>query len=91
MANSILTLNQFTTDEFEQKHYTVLKLVNEAISKINELVGATNGVYEVLTYLLEEGLSEDVADVLKQWLNDGTLSKIITEKVIAINKGWTLS
>lgn len=82
MANSILTLNQFTTDEFEQKHYTVLKLVNEAIGKINELVGATNGVYEILTYLLEEGLEEEVADVLKEWLNDGTLSQIISEKVL---------
>ena len=78
--NSILTLNQLTVEDLD--HYTVLKLLHEVISKTNELVGSTNGVYEILTYLLNEGLSEEVVEVLTKWLSDGTLGDIITEDVL---------
>ena len=80
MANSILTINQITGEDLD--HYTVLKLLHEVIGKTNELVGSTNGVYEILTYLLNEGLTEEIVDVLNQWLEDGTLADLITEEVL---------
>ena len=80
MANSILTINQITGEDLD--HYTVLKLLHEIIGKTNELVGSTNSVYEILTYLLNEGLSEEVVEVLKQWIEDGTLADLITEEVL---------
>ena len=80
MADSILTINQITGEDLD--HYTVLKLLHEVISKTNELVGSTNGVYEILTYLLNEGLSEEVVEVLNKWLDDGTLADLITEEVL---------
>ena len=78
--NSILTLNQITVEDLD--HYTVLKLLHEVISKANELVGSTNGVYEILTYLLNEGLAEEVVEVLAKWLEDGTLEDIIDEGIL---------
>lgn len=80
MADSILTINQITAEDLD--HYTVLKLLHEVIGKTNELVGSTNGVYEILTYLLNEGLSEEVIEVLTKWLADGTLGDIITNDVL---------
>lgn len=80
MADSILTINQITGEDLD--HYTVLKLLHEVIGKTNELVGSTNGVYEILTYLLNEGLAEEVVEVLNKWLADGTLDHIIAEEIL---------
>ena len=80
MANSILTINQITGEDLD--HYTVLKLLHEVIGKTNELVNSTNGVYEIITYLLNEGLSEEVIEVLNKWLEDGTLEDMITDDVL---------
>ena len=80
MANDILKVNQITVEDTE--HYTVLELLHKLISKINELVYSNGDIYDKLNYLLNEGLSEEVVKALTEWLNDGTLSDIITEEVL---------
>ena len=81
MANDILKVNQITVEDTE--HYTVLKLLQTLISKINELANSNNDIYDKLDYLLKDGLSEEVVKQLTEWLHDGTLSDIITEEVLA--------
>ena len=81
MANGILKIDRITVEDLEQ--YTVLRLIHKLIGTTNELVDSNNDIYEKLDYLLKDGLSEEVAETLTQWLNDGTLSDIITEDVLA--------
>lgn len=80
MANDKLNINQITVEDTE--HYTVLKLLHKLINKINELVYANGDIYDKLDYLLNDGLSKEVVKALTEWLNDGTLSDIITEEVL---------
>ena len=80
MENNIIKVNQITVEDTE--HYTVLKLLHKLINKINELVYANGDIYDKLDYLLKDGLSEEVVKALTEWLNDGTLSDIITEEVL---------
>ena len=80
MANDIVKVNQLTVEDTE--HYTVLKLLHKLINKINELVYANGDIYDKLDYLLNDGLSKEVVKALTEWLNDGTLSDIITEEVL---------
>ena len=80
MANGILKIDRITVEDLEQ--YTVLRLIHKLIGTTNELVDSSSDIYEKLDYLLKDGLSEEVAETLTQWLNDGTLSDIITEDVL---------
>ena len=80
MENNILKVNQITVEDTE--HYTVLKLLHKLINKINELVYANGDIYDKLDYLLNDGLSKEVVKALTEWLNDGTLSDILTEEVL---------
>ena len=80
MTNDIVKVDQLTVENTE--HYTVLKLLHKLIDKINELVYANGDIYDKLDYLLNDGLSQEVVKALTEWLNDGTLSDIITEQVL---------
>ena len=80
MENNIIKVNQITVEDTE--HYTVLKLLNKLIGKINELAYANGDIYDKLDYLLNDGLSQEVVKALTEWLNDGTLSDVITEEVL---------
>ena len=80
MKNDIVNINQLTVEDTE--HYTVLRMLHKLVAKINELVYANGDIYDKLNYLLNEGLSEEVVKALTDWLNDGTLSDIITEQVL---------
>ena len=81
MKNDIVNINQLTIEDVE--HYTVLRMLHKLVAKINELVYANGDIYDKLNYLLNEGLSEEVVKALTEWLNDGTLSEIITTEVLA--------
>ena len=80
MTNDKLNINQITVEDLE--HYTILKLVHKLVGKTNELVYSNNDIYAKLEYLLKDGLSEEVVKTLTDWLNDGTLSDLITEEVL---------
>lgn len=50
-------------------------------TKINECIKLTNGSVDLVNWLVSEGLSKEVAEKLKIWLEDGTLSKIINNEI----------
>lgn len=50
-------------------------------TKINQVVDATNKTVVIVDWLVNQGLSGEVAKKLNQWLQDGTLATIINETV----------
>lgn len=50
-------------------------------TKINQVVDATNKTVVLVDWLVNQGLSEEVAKKLDTWLRDGTLANIINETV----------
>ena len=60
---------------------TLQELLCEFYSHINEVINSTNGLIDIVDYLVGEGLSNEVATHLNQMLIDGTFDKIISNKV----------
>ena len=60
---------------------TLQELLCEFYSHINEVINSTNGLIDIVDYLVGEGLSNEVASHLNQMLIDGTFDKIISNKV----------
>ena len=60
---------------------TLQELLCEFYSHINEVINSTNGLIDIVDYLVGDGLSQEVASHLNQMLIDGTFDKIINNKV----------
>lgn len=60
---------------------TLQELLCEFYSHINEVINSTNGLIDIVDYLVGDGLSKEVATHLNNMLIDGTFEKIITKKV----------
>ena len=60
---------------------TLQELLCEFYSHINEVINSTNGLIDIVDYLVGDGLSQEVAAHLNQMLIDGTFDKIISNKV----------
>ena len=57
------------------------EILCQFFSKINELIVSQNQVIDLTKWLVGQGLKEEVAKQLNQWLIDGTLANIINETV----------
>ena len=64
---------------------TIIERINKLIQYINETRGLTAGLIEkwneVMEWVMGNGLNEAVVDKLQDWLEDGTLKKIINEEI----------
>lgn len=62
---------------------SLLQKVNKIIQKMNELGDVSNSVIEkwneVMTWLMDEGLHDEVLAILQGWLDDGTLADLIND------------
>lgn len=57
--------------------YTTLELLMMVVKKLNEVITESNRLND----LFGDGLIEDIRKVLMEWLDDGTISKVINEEV----------
>ena len=57
------------------------EILCQFFSKINELIDSQNQVIDLTKWLVGQGLKEEVAKQLNQWLIDGTLATIINETI----------
>ena len=64
---------------------SLVEKVNKVIQYANDVGALTNGVVEkwneVMEWILNDGLTENVVNQLNTWFNDGTLAQIINEDV----------
>lgn len=55
--------------------------------KLQECIELCNNTSEIMDWIKNEGLGNEVNKLLSQWLEDGTLNEIINSKLIDIVKG----
>ena len=61
---------------------TTQEILNQFFYKINNVIDATNASITLMEYLLNEGLEEETAKILVEWLENGKLKEIIDEQVL---------
>lgn len=70
-------LNCNVFDVYSYDGLSMQDLLCQFFTKINECVDVSNGTLDLANWLVNEGLSEEVAKKLVIWLEDGTLENII--------------
>ena len=80
--NKVVEHTNNFTDFVEELLKTYGDFINENIGNMWESIeDLRNDWEEVKEWLLNEGLKEEVANILNEWLSDGTLADIINEEV----------
>lgn len=81
-----LNCNVFSVYDFPDT-YSMQELLNKFFDTINNCVELCNNVLDLAKWLVTIGLEQEVAKKLQQWLEDGTLARIINEELFAdLNK-----
>lgn len=66
---------------YDYNALTIQELLCEFFTKINECVNLCDKTFDLVEYLVNEGISVEVAKKLNQWLDDGTLAELINETI----------
>ena len=62
--------------------YTQLEINSKLIQKIDEVIENCNNAFEFLDWLKEQGIPEEVENILFTWKEDGTLENLSNKKQI---------
>ena len=62
--------------------YTQLEINSKLIQKIDEVIDECNNAFEYVDWLKEQGVSEEVQNILFTWKEDGTLENLSNKKQI---------
>lgn len=76
-----IDLNCSIFSVYDYDGLSMQELLCQFFTKINEIIEEQNKVYDLVDWLVNKGLKEEVAKKLKEWLNDGTLATIINETI----------
>lgn len=74
-----LNCNVFSV--YDYNALTMQELLSQFFTKINECIDKSNESVDLCSWLVNEGLSEQVALQLLKWLSDGTLNGVINESI----------
>lgn len=74
-----LNCNVFSVYDYDG--LSLQDLLCQFFTRINECIEKVNGTLDLVQWLVNEGLKEEVAIKLNNWLIDGTLSEIINETI----------
>lgn len=74
----MLNCNAFSIYNYPES-YTITELLCEFFKAINGCIELCNKTFDLAEWLVNEGLSIEVAKKLEEWLQDGTLGKLINE------------
>ena len=74
--------------------YTQLEINSKLIQKIDEVIDNCNNAFEYVDWLKEQGVPDEVQNILYTWKEDGTLENLSNKKQIdnlrnEINKNIT--
>ena len=62
--------------------YTQLEINSKLIQKIDEVIENCNNAFEYIDWLKEQGVSDEVQNILYTWKEDGTLKNLSNKKEI---------
>ena len=74
-------LNCNVFDVYNYDGLSMQELLCQFFTKINECVKVSNQTLELSEWLVNVGLSQEVAKKLLEWYEDGTLASIINESL----------
>ena len=67
---------------YELEDYTQLEINSKLIQKIDEVIENCNNAFEFMDYIKDEGLTNEVINILYTWKEDGTLENLSNKKEI---------
>ena len=62
--------------------YTQLEINSKLIQKMDEVIENCNNAFEYVEWLKEQGVSDEVQNILFTWKEDGTLNNLSNKKEI---------
>ena len=62
--------------------YTQLEINSKLIQKIDEVIDECNNAFEYIDWLKEQGIPDEVQNILFAWKEDGTLENLSNKKEI---------
>ena len=67
---------------YDLEDYTQLEINSKLIQKMDEVIENCNSAFEFLEWLKEQGVPDEVQNILYTWKEDGTLEKLAIKKEI---------
>ena len=72
----------FLNRVYDLEDYTQLEINSKLIQKIDEVIENCNKAFEFVDWLKEQGVADEVQNILFTWKEDGTLEKLSNKKQI---------
>ena len=84
----------FLNRVYDLEDYTQLEINSKLIEKMDEVIENCNNAFEFVEWLKEQGVPDEVQNILYTWKEDGTLENLSNKKQIdnlrnEINKNIT--
>ncbi len=67
---------------YDLEEYTQLEINSKLIQKIDEVIENCNSAFEFVEWLKEQGVPNEVQNILYTWKEDGTLKNLSNKKEI---------
>ena len=75
-------MHGFLNTVYDLEDYTQLEINSKLIQKMDEVIENCNNAFEFMDYIKEEGLTNEVINILLTWKEDGTLENLSNKKEI---------
>ena len=75
-------MSGFLNRVYDLEEYTQLEINSKLIQKIDEVIDECNNAFEFVEWLKEQGVPEEVQNILFTWKEDGTLKNLSNKKEI---------
>ena len=75
-------MHGFLDRVYDLEDYTQLEINSKLIQKMDEVIENCNSAFEFLEWLKEQGVPEEVQNILYTWKEDGTLENLSNKKEI---------
>ena len=87
-------MSGFLNRVYDLEEYTQLEINSKLIQKMDEVIENCNNAFEFVDWLKEQGVPDEVQNILFTWKEDGTLENLSNKKEIdklrnEINKNIT--
>ena len=75
-------MHGFLNSVYGYDDYTQLEINSKLIQKIDEVIDECNNAFEFVDWLKEQGVADEVQNILFTWKEDGTLENLSNKKQI---------
>ena len=75
-------MNGFLNRVYDLEDYTQLEINSKLIQKMDEVIENCNNAFEFIDWLKDQGIPDEVQNILFTWKEDGTLENLSNKKQI---------